>query len=214
MTEAYYIIFSVILGWLFGILSPGIIDRISNEYKRESLQKAIIGELNDLKKRLVLLPFQVNSSYGTLDKKIFIWVKEQTHNFEDPGFEDLKKGFEYIDNISEEELLKLFMQYNFLHKKNNPAFHFKKMATSIIDSNIINTGIIDNEFLTKILDLKFQINALNEEIKNVNDYLLMTFDSSITEDNHQIIKNEIENKNLTISNKAMFIVEKINYIIL
>jgi hypothetical protein len=41
----------------------------------------------------------------------------------------------------------------------------------------------------------------------------MTFDSNITEANHQIIKNEIKRKNLLIAKKATYIVEKINYII-
>jgi hypothetical protein len=40
----------------------------------------------------------------------------------------------------------------------------------------------------------------------------MTFDSNITESNHQIILKEIENKNLYIAEKAILIIEKINTI--
>lgn len=41
----------------------------------------------------------------------------------------------------------------------------------------------------------------------------MTFDSNITDGNHGIIKEEIRNKNLFVSEKAMYIVDKINYVI-
>ena len=87
------------------------------------------------------------------------------------------------------------------------------METSVIESNQINFGILDNEFLTKILEIKFQMRAFNEEIKSVNEFLKMTFDSSMTETNHQIIQNEIKRKNYIISEKAILIVEKINPII-
>ena len=68
----------ILLGWLLGILSPGIINYISNYYKKNTLQRIIIGDLKDLKKRLVLLPYKINSNYGTVDKELFIWIKEQT----------------------------------------------------------------------------------------------------------------------------------------
>ena len=87
------------------------------------------------------------------------------------------------------------------------------MVPSVIDSNLINIGMLDSKFLAKLLEVKFQINVFNEEINNVNEYLKMTFNSNITNTNHQIITKEIDSKNLLISEKAIYIVEKINNII-
>lgn len=204
----------IILGWFLGILSPVITNYILNYYNKKTLQRVIIGELKDLKKRLVLLPFNINSKYGTFDKKLFIWTKEQIRNFKELESEHGFKGrFPEIDSKNEEELEKILNNMNFSSKKDNPAFHFKKMVTSVIDSNLMNIGMLDNEFLTKLLDVKFQINAFNEEIQNVSEFLKMTFDSNITPTNHQIIQKEIDNKNLLISKKAIYIVEKINRVI-
>lgn len=203
----------IILGWLLGILSPGIINRISDRYNKKALQRIIIDELKDLKKRLAMLPIMVYPKYGKLDEKIFIWIKTQTQDFKE--FEmsgDIKDEFE--KQVKNKKKLNIFLEhYNSTHKKDKPAFHFKKMIISTIDSNLMNFGILDDEFLEKLLDIKFQLNAFNEEVQSVYEYLKMTFNSNITVDNHQIISKEIENKNLLIAEKAILIVEKINNII-
>jgi len=39
----------IILGWLFGILSPGLVNKIANGYKKKSLKRVIIEELTSLR---------------------------------------------------------------------------------------------------------------------------------------------------------------------
>lgn len=118
-----------------------------------------------------------------------------------------------ISSKTDNGLSNLLMQWNTAAKRNNPAFHFKKMNINIINSNLINMEVLDNNFLIKLLEIKFQINVFNEEIQSVHEYLKMTFDSNINTTNHQIISNEIENKNYTIAKKAILTVEEINKII-
>lgn len=203
----------IIFGWLLGILSPGIINYIADHYKKITLKRIVANELKDIKKRLILLPFLVYPKYGMLDEKIFIWIKTQTEDFKEFEMGDAaKKAFE--EQVKNSENLKIFLaHYNSTHRKDKPAFNFKKMITSAIDANLMNFGILEDEFLEKLLEVKFQINTLNEEIQNVNEYLKMTFISNITDINHQIITKEIENKNIFIAEKAILIVEKINTII-
>lgn len=204
----------IILGWLLGVLSPSLTDRISHHYKKDALQRIIISELKDLKKRLAFIPFLVNPKYGTLNKELVVWTKEQTQDCVGFEFNDtLKKNFAKLNFKNDADLTQLINLYNSVSQDDEPAFHFKKLETSVIDSNFMNIGILDSEFITKVLEIKFQINALNQEIQSVDEHLKMTFDSNITNNNHQIIKMIIKNKNLLISKKAIYIVEKINLII-
>lgn len=158
-----------------------------------------------------MIPLIVHPSYGTLDETIFNWVKKQTNNFKELGSdEDSRKGLEGLYTKDDVDLKTLLNHWNTSSNRRDPAWSFKKMNTSIIDSNLLQFELLEDNFLIKLLEIRFQINAFNEEVKNVNEYLKMTFDSSITEVNMQIIKNEIDKKNYLISKKAMFIVEKIN----
>lgn len=209
--ESFYVIFGIILGWLFGILSPGIINHISEQHKKKILQKIIISELEDTRRRLSWFPFAIHKGYGTLDLKLFKWLKKQTRDFTElEDYEKNQKHWKKLNSTNDEELQALIKKLNFLSKKDNPALHFKKMDLSIINSNLINVGMLNNEFITKLLEIKFQINALNEETVKLNNFLKMTFDSSISENNHRIIRDEISRTNLIISEKAFYIVEKIN----
>ena len=208
--EVIYILF----GWVLGILSPVIVDYISRSYSKKILRKTITSELKDVKIRLVLLPLRVNSHYGTVKKSLFKWISEQTQNFNDLESQfDEEINLEVLNSMIEKTSTEDLEAYYSTLKRDKPAFHFKKMTISIMDSNLMNIGILDNELLTKLLDVKFQINAFNEEIQNVGEYLKMTFDSSMSDTNHQIIEKAIKDKNLIISEKAMLIVEKINDII-
>ncbi len=204
----------ILLGWLLGILSPAIINKISNHYKKIAIQKVVIEELKDTKKRLAGIPLKVYPSYGDLSIGHFEWLKKETNNFNDLISDDEDKKEKYQELLQEdvklEDVVKLF---NITSVKDNPAFHFKKIELGVINSNQINFEILDNNFLTKILEIGFQVRVYNEEIQNVNEYLKMTFDSSVTEINHQIIQNEIKRKNYTIAEKAMLIVKKINRVI-
>lgn len=203
----------IILGWLLGILSPGIINRISDHNKKKALRRIIISELKDLKKRLMFVSFTVNEDYGTIDKELLIWTKTQIQDFAECELSSvIKDAFGKIDVENNDDLQK-FLELHNSHRKDKPAFHFKEMLTSIIDSNLINIEILDNDFLTKLLEIKFQINTFNKEVQNINEYLKITFNSNITDINHQIIENEIKNKNLFIAKKAVYIVKKINNII-
>jgi len=201
----------IILGWLLGIISPGLTSRISNHYKKLALKKAIICELNDLKIRLAYIPLRVHPGYGTLDKQIFRWVQEQTSDFtgleDDPNVISKLKSINLKDEVNIEKLITLF---NTTSRKENPAFHFKKMEICVIDSNLNNTELLDSDFLTKLLKIKFMTRAFNEEVATVNEYVKMTFDSSMTAQNHGIIQQEIIQKNNYISKKAVELVSEIN----
>lgn len=206
-------VFYILLGWLLGILSPGIVNNIFNHYKKIALRRIIIEELKDTKKRLAFIPLKVYPSYGSLELKHYLWIKEQTGNFNELMSDDEEK--EKLDQLSKQNISdeNVVQSFNSTEISINPAFHFKKIETSIIDSNQNNFDILDNQFLTKILEIKFQIRVYNEEVQSINEYVKMTFDASMTEVNHQIIREQIKRKNYTVAEKAMFIVKKINHVI-
>jgi len=204
----------ILLGWFLGILSPGITTKISNHYKKAALQRTIISEMKDIKIRLAGIPMTIHPAYGTLDMSLFKWVQEQTQNFTDFISDDNDAAkLEAADLENDDKIAKVIEAWNYKKKSDNPSFHFKKMDTSIADSNLINIEILDNNFIKKLLEIKFQIRAFNEEVQSVNEYSIMTFDSNMSGANHQIIQREIKQKNYFISKKAIYIVEKINSLV-
>lgn len=201
MEEVIYII----LGWLLGILSPSIIKKISEKKEKNNLEKIIFNDLKELKKRLAGIPYLVYPKYGKLDEIIFGWLKINS------GI-DFTEGLEQLAREGHPEN-KILAFLNERGLQENTVSHFKKMHLFATDSHLMNLGVIDNTLIAKVLEIRFHVEAFNEEIDSFRENLKMTFLPGITDTNHKIISQEIKNKSLNIANKSMYIVDKINDII-
>lgn len=195
----------IILGWLFGLLSPSIVEKILEKSKRENLKKIIFNDLNELKKRLAPLPYMVYPKYGKLDKKTFNWLKINSGIDFEEGLEKLAKA-----GHTENDMLDYL---NVKGLKENTITYFKKMHLFATDSHIMNFDLIDNSLVEKILEVRFYVEALNEDIDNYRENLNMTFLPGITKINHEIVSRQIDNQSIMIAEKSMYIVDKINNIL-
>jgi hypothetical protein len=77
----------------------------------------------------------------------------------------------------------------------------------------MNFGLINNSLIEKVLEVRFHVEAFNEDVDNFREHLKMTFMPGISDTNHNIISRELENKSLEIAKKSMYIVDKINDIL-
>lgn len=205
MEALYGIMGGTILGWLLGLFSPSLIKRISKETDRKNLEKIIFNDLRELKKRLAPLSFRVFPKYGKLDEATFDWLKINADIGLSEGVEVLiKKGLsikEIVNYLNTEEA------------KDNSLIYFKKMHLFAIDSHFINLSLVGNSLMEKILEVRFHIEAFNEDVDSFRESLKMTFIPGITEINHDIISNELKNRSLDIAKKSIYIVDKINSIV-
>lgn len=195
----------IILGWLLGILSPSIQRLISKEYDKDNLNKIILNNLRDLKKRLAPLPFLILPRYGKLDKEKFEWIRNNV----DIDFEEGIK--EMLEQGTNQEMI--LNQLNETGLKKDTLSYFKKMHLFAIDSHLGNFALIDSVGMAKVLEIRFLIEAFNEDVDNFREHLKMTFQSGITEANHEIVSQQLRNLSLDIADRSMHIVDKINIIL-
>lgn len=196
---------SAVLGWLFGLLSPSIVKKISEKKEKANLEKIVFNDLKELKKRLAPLAYTVYPKYGKLDEKTFNWLKINSGIDFSEGLEQLaEKGH------TEEQVL-AYINENGRQKRT--LTYFKKMHLFATDSHLMNFGLIDSSLVASILEVRFHVEAFNEDIDSFREHLKMTFLPGMTVENHGIITREIENKSLMIAEKSMFIVDKINTIL-
>lgn len=65
-----------------------------------------------------------------------------------------------------------------------------------------------------IFETRSKIQILNDEIDNAEFYFRKTFDSSMSEKNHKIVRQSLKSCYKNINNQAKLVVEKINDLIL
>lgn len=195
----------IILGWLLGLLGPTIVKKISEMKEKSNLKKIIFNDLKDLKKRLAGLSYTVYPRYGKLDKKTFEWLKINSEI-------DFTEGLEQLDKKGQtEERILSYLNSKGLQERT--SIYFKKVHLFATDSHMVNFGLVDGSLMAAILEVRFHIEAFNEDIESFREHLKMTFLPGITSENHRIVSQEIENKSLMIADKSIFIVDKINTIL-
>jgi hypothetical protein len=203
--EIIYGIIGTILGWLLGLLSPSIIKKISDKTERKNLEKIIINDLKELKKRLAPLSYSVYPKYGKLDFETFEWLKINS------GI-DFSEGLRQLTG-TDVDTPKILEHLNTKGLQETTSVYFKKMHLFVTDSHMMNFGLIDNTLIEKVLEIRFHIEAFNEDVDSFREHLKMTFLPGITDANYRIVSQEIENKSLEIAKKSIYIVNKINNII-
>lgn len=186
----------------FGYFNSVITKKISEKGERNSLKNIIFNDLSELKKRLSPLAFDAYSKHGKLNLETFEWIK-------------LNSGIDFITGLEKlyDDGLSLYQIIDHLNTegiKNNKPTYFKKMNLFATESHLTNLGLLGNDLLKKILEVRFHIEAFNESVDNFRENLKMTFLPEITSENHKIISDQIYTQNLMIAKRLMFIVDKIN----
>lgn len=193
---------TVVLGWLLGILTPSITRKISDGRERKKLERIILNDLSELKERLAPLPYLVYPKYGKMNKETFEWLRENSSIEFEEGIKKITDSGATIDE--------LISYLNDKGLREKTSSHFKKMNLLSTDSYLTDLGLLDKNLIQKILEIRFFVNALNEEIDYYRDHLKMTFQPGITDTNHKIISGEIDNRSFNIAKQSMHIVDKIN----
>ena len=192
-------------GWLLGLLAPAITKRINDHYEKSNLEKIILNDLKNLKKRLSPIPYLVYPKYGKLNQEIFDWIKNNSDIDFDTG---LKQFIE--QGLTEAQVI---THLNTTGQQDVTTTYFKKINLFATDSHLTKLGLVENSLLEKILEIKFHVQALNEDIDSFRDDLKMTFMPGVSVENHRIVSTGINNKSLMIAKKSMFIVDKINEVL-
>jgi hypothetical protein len=193
------------LGWLIGLLSPTITEKIKKEYKKEELLYGFLSELEETKYRLALMVYILEADHGVLNRELVQWAISNIENYEgsyadEIDLDALKKITTYPD-----EQFEAFSKLNKEELINKPTL-LKKYDLLFLESNFTAISIFDRQFQFRIIEIKSRIRTLNAEIDRNNFFYEKTFDSSITGNNHQIIVNNLQEGQkhvITISKKIV-----------
>lgn len=199
----------LLFGWFLGIASHLVIDKIRKISQKRDLMKGVNSDLRGLQIKLVLLAYQLGQRSGCYDRDFLEWCIRIYHGLD--GIEEVKifpAALEELLKQSDEELA-AFLKIKRAEYE-NVGFSLKKYHLAFLDSRINDISLLDIGLQCILLDIKTRLSMENEEIEYTMKYHHMTFDSSISEENHKRIKEQIHTKHADIQDMAMTIVNMIN----
>ena len=202
---------TLILGWLFVLLSPVIGHAIQKRYREKEIRQSIIAEFSELRPRIATAAYKCESRFGTYDRTLDDWLI---------SILEKHKGRTEIDsclsNLKEVAALDdpAFLE----HAKRQKARPYeglgvKKYRVPYLDSNIGELGIFDERSRSAILEVRAQLEMFNEEIDEARLYQKMTFDLRDSEINHPIACQLAQNSYKSLGQRAKQIADRIEPIL-
>ena len=73
------------LGWLFGLLSPAIVETIKRRRETNLVKVALAAELDEVSYKLALANNILNWHFGTIDHAYLRWFKDVTADYAGPS---------------------------------------------------------------------------------------------------------------------------------
>ncbi len=208
MEQISYIFF----GWLLGLLGPIIVDKIKTEYTKKQFFSALCAECHDLQYRVAIVSFMLGQKYGNLDREYLAWILPIIKSYK--GNEPSKSIEKLIDSLLDGNKKEFNALIYHMRAEEGVGLSLKTFSASFLESNMWLISQLPIDVQAKIHEFKNHLNTLNQEIVKSNDYLTMTFDSSITDENHKRISSDIINKYVEIQGMCRRVAEKLDAVLL
>ena len=196
----------LILGWLLGLLSPQISERISRHYKKRDLRIGLISELKEIRYRLILTTYLLSKKAGSFNKDLIEWVRKQLEDYKER--DHTKMTLSVLEKLSADPSQIAVIRS--LSYDEETGLSLKKFYLPFIEAKTDFFPVFGDGCRNLLFQIRFQIQALNEEIDNVLFYFRKTFDSSMSPVNHEIVRKNLTHGFENLARQTKLITEKIN----
>lgn len=199
------------LGWLLGLLGPQIVDAIKAKRHRRELALAIRSEAEDLQYRVAITSFLLMQRFGEVSRDYLLWLKPKVASYRgNEAVEATGKLVESLLTSSDEHLLAFT---NHLRAKEGMGLSLKKFGASLIESSLADIHSFPVEYQRRIHEFRNQLSALNQEIERALESHRMTFDGSISHENHIRLKEDLLEKYIFIRGMCDRVADRLGAII-
>jgi hypothetical protein len=179
----------LLLGWLLGLLSPILAERIQKPYKRKELIKSLLSEFNDLQFKMALAAYRLRSHLATVDHKFLAKLEPIFDHYDGPDKDpQATESFKKLKDLPEDQLRDLHVKT----RRPGRGIHLAKQSLPFLSSQVHALSICPIDFQQTILMLKAQLDYFNDEVDVITSYFNKTFDPSITGENRVAVLANLE----------------------
>jgi hypothetical protein len=206
----YFTILTLLLGWLLGIFSTLIIDVIRKSHQKTNFKKALFTEFKEIRLRLAGGIYLISGSLGTIDKNLLQWCYNILENHSEKITAETLKKIKRQLRLSDKKIRALYQPEPNLTK--NP-YILKKFHLSFLESNLTYLSLFNLTFQSRVIEIKNQLDLVNEDIELNRFYYEKTFDSSLNESDRRIVDNNVISQYQNLIRSFRFITDKITNLI-
>jgi len=204
-------IVSLIIGWALGLSSPLIINKVQQKKKKEDLINGILTELRDVRVKLASASYLLGKDAGKFDREFLEWCLPILRGYEGP--EPTRNILNLIEGLLKQSDEQIDAVRRASASPEGVGLSLKRYEIPFTQSKISEISILDLNLQNMILNIRSHIDLLNSEIDVVMKYHFMTYDSTISEENHRRLMIDIKRRFSDIQKMAMQTADRISDLI-
>ncbi|WP_116811182.1 hypothetical protein [Steroidobacter cummioxidans] len=198
------------LGWLLGLFSPVIVDAIKRRRENREIRDALRIELSELRYRLACAHYFIQMRFGTVDRALLSWVSPILKNYTglNPS-ENISKSIEMQLSLDDGQIAALAR-----NDKASPdaGLSVKKYTAPLLESKFALLSGLDTPLQNRLLEIRTNLNLLNEEVDQSRYYFQLTFNSGVTENNRSRAVDNLGQCYLNLASRAKNVADHIGQI--
>jgi hypothetical protein len=201
----------ILFGWLLGLLSPMIVGWYQSRQKRDTFFKAAILEMRDIQFVAAYTSLILEARHGHVTTELAELVSRILRDYQgNEPLGDVPDQLQALSGKTQEELDTITAA---MAREPGAGASLKRIEPVYLNANIECLSNLPDEMQRKIYELLRTIRVVNEEIPKLDYKISMTFDSSITDENHSRLLNDIKSRYAFIAGQLRRVAEKVELVV-
>lgn len=149
----------LVLGWLFGLLSPAIVDAIKKRYRNKEIRRAIISELDEARFFLASNVYVLSCDRGIYDRNLLNWILPifDSYRGSNPASEIARQIRAQVA-MSDEHIA---MSAQNMKQSAEEYVKLKKRHVSYLQSRLTDLGSFNEKQQALLFDIHTSVVSLN-----------------------------------------------------
>ena len=205
MPELSQTILLLVLGWLFGLLSPAIVDAI--RLRRENIRgrTAIKAELNQLSEILVFAAFQARRAAGTIDRPFLEWLRLTLKSDSSVAAHSLLIAVESGLSATPDELSQVA---ELMATPADKATILQHYPAPLLDARVAALWSFETAFQRQLLEIHKDLRLLADIVAQSREFFRLSF-NEMSSANHDLAVGNLRQSYRNYAERAKIIVDHI-----
>ena len=180
-------ILTILLGWLLGLLTPVISDRIHRPYRRRDIVQAVVDEMLGLQYTLATVAHLIRVRNANVTNAFLDQILPIVEGYEGPDrSDDIPIGLKKLRSVSEQERAAALQSKQIP----NVGMALRQYAIPLFATQLADLAICRRDFQRSVLRIRYHLDLYNQLVPYTQSLSDKTFDKPSPKDREAIIANQ------------------------
>ncbi len=172
----------LILGWLSGIISPGIVERIRRAHRRRDLVRSILSELTSLQYMMAIVAYQFRGKLAGVTDEFLDWFAPIVARYDGPEKpKEQEEKIAKIRKISEQQRREVDLYI----ESEGRGLALKQYSLPFLQSVSNELPICSLDFQRRVLHVIGRLDLFNQHVSFLQAQYMKTFE--VTDSNYEAV---------------------------